>query len=163
MVINLTTRINKTTITHFKNSNMNDLANNKYLAKNIDLGLLIIRLAVGGLMLIHGISKLRYGIGPIEGMVEAAGLPTIFASGVYIGEVVAPLLIVLGIATRGAALIMFFNCFVAALMAHTGDLFSLNPMGGWAVELLGLYFFGALALIFTGGGKYAVSTKFIWD
>lgn len=142
---------------------MNDLANSKYLAKNIDLGLLIVRLAVGGLMLIHGISKLRYGIGPIEGMVESAGLPTIFAYGVYIGEFVAPLLIVLGIATRGAALIMFFNCLVATLMAHTGDLLSLSPMGGWAVELLGLYFFGALALIFTGGGKYAISTKYIWD
>lgn len=142
---------------------MKDLSTVKGLQRNIDLGLLIMRLAVGGMMIIHGISKLVYGVGPIEGMLEAAGLPTVFAYGVYVGEVIAPLLIILGFATRGAAAIMTFNCIVAAMMAHSGELLSLSPMGGWAVELLGLFLFGALALVFTGGGKYALSKKYIWD
>ncbi len=133
------------------------------LNKNNDLGLLILRLSVGGLMLLHGISKLIHGAGFIEQVVEGAGLPTFISYGVYVGEVLMPLLIILGIATRGAALIFAFNCLVAALLVHSNQIFSLNEQGGWNVELLGLFFFGAIVLIFTGGGKYAVSNKCIWD
>ena len=41
--------------------------------KNTDLGLLILRIAVGGLMLLHGIAKLN-GVSNIEGMLIATGL-----------------------------------------------------------------------------------------
>lgn len=135
----------------------------KNLGKNIDLGLLIIRLSVGGLMLLHGISKLIHGVGFIEQVVIDAGLPTFIAYGVYIGEVLVPLLIISGFGTRAAAAVLAFNCIVAALLVHSQDLFTLNDQGGWTVELLGLFFFGALALVFTGGGKYAISNKYIWD
>ena len=135
----------------------------KLLDRNIDLGLLILRLSVGGLMLLHGIYKLMNGIGGIEQQIVDMGMPRFFAYGVYMGEVVAPLLIILGIATRAASGIMIINCLVAMFMAHSSDIFSLGAQGGWAVELLGLYMFGALALLFTGGGKYALSKKYIWD
>lgn len=127
------------------------------------IGLFILRLSVGGMMLIHGIAKLMYGISPIEGMVTAAGMPAFFAYGVYIGEVLAPLLIILGVATRASALVFAINCLVAMYMAHASDIFSLSEHGGWAVELLGLYLFGAIALVFTGGGNIAVSKKHMWD
>lgn len=135
----------------------------KYFEKNIDLGLLILRISTGGLMLLHGIAKLQHGAGMIESMVIDAGLPSFIAYGVYVGEVIAPLLILLGVATRGAAVVFAGNCFVAALLAHSQEIFTLGAQGGWAVELLGLYFFGALALVFTGGGKYALSKKYLWD
>lgn len=135
----------------------------KYLEKNIDLGLLILRVSVGGLMLLHGLSKLFYGAGFIEQIVVAAGLPSFITYGVYVGEVIAPLLILLGYATRGAAVVFAGNCLVAALLVHSQEIFTLNAQGGWAVELLGLFFFGAVALIFTGGGKYALSNKYLWD
>lgn len=135
----------------------------KLLKKNTDLGLLVIRLSIGVLMLLHGIAKIQHGITPIEGMVEAAGMPTFIAYGVYVGEVLAPIFIILGFGTRLAALIFSYNCFFAATLAHVGDLFTLTATGGWAVELLGLYYFGALALVCTGGGKYALSNKYIWD
>ncbi|WP_321332373.1 DoxX family protein [uncultured Bacteroides sp.] len=135
----------------------------KYLEKNIDLGLLIIRLAVGGLMLFHGISKMIYGVGFIEQVVSGAGLPHFVTYGVYIGEVVAPIFIIGGLATRAAAGIFAFNCLVATLLVHTSMIFTLGAEGGWALELIGLYFFGAVALIFTGGGRYAISNKHIWD
>lgn len=144
-------------------SNIMKLLENKIFERNIDLGLLILRLSVGGLMLLHGISKLQHGISGIEGMVEAAGLPSFIAYGVYMGEVITPAFIILGLGTRAASLIFAFNCIVAALLAHAADIFTLSATGGWAVELLGLYFFGAVALVFTGGGKYALSRKFIWD
>lgn len=139
------------------------LLEHKIFERNTDLGLLIVRLSVGILMLLHGISKLQHGIGGIEGLTEAAGLPSFVAYGVYVGEVIVPIFIILGLGTRLAAAIFAFNCFTAAMLAHMGDIFTLNATGGWAVELLGLYFFGALALVFTGGGKYALSRKNIWD
>ena len=135
----------------------------KYLEKNIDLGLLILRISIGGLMLLHGIAKLQHGAGFIEQVVLDAGLPSFIAYGVYVGEVIAPLFILAGYGTRVASIIFAGNCLVAALLVHSQDIFTLNEQGGWTVELLGLFFFGAVALIFTGGGKYAISNKHIWD
>lgn len=115
------------------------------------------------MMLLHGIHKIFNGIGMIEQQITDLGLPVLFAYGVYVGEVIVPLLIILGIATRPAAFILAINCVVAMLMVHSADIPTLNEQGGWAVELLGLYLFGALALVFTGGGKYALSNKYWWD
>lgn len=135
----------------------------KLLEKNTDLGLLILRLSIGILMLMHGISKLMHGAGGIEQMLEGAGLPSFIAYGVYVGEVIAPLFIIFGFGTRIAAAIFAFNMIVAVGMAHADDIFTLSSSGGWTVELPALYFFGAVALIFTGAGKYAVSNKHLWD
>lgn len=133
------------------------------LDRNNNLGLFILRVSLGVLMLLHGVSKLIYGIGFIEQVVIDAGLPAFVAYGVYIGEIVVPILLILGYATRVSALILAVNCVFAASLVHMNELFTLSPQGGWAVELLGLFFFGALALVFTGGGKYALSHKYIWD
>ncbi len=135
----------------------------KYLEKNIDLGLLILRISIGGLMLLHGIAKLQHGAGFIEQVVVGAGLPSFIAYGVYVREVIAPLFILFGYGTRIASVIFAGNCLVAALLVHAQDIFTLNEQGGWTVELLGLFFFGAVVLIFTGGGKYAISNKHLWD
>jgi putative oxidoreductase len=131
--------------------------------RNPDLGLLILRLSLGILMLLHGIAKLIHGTGFIESVVTSAGLPAFVAYGVYIGEIVAPLLIIFGYGTRVAALVYAFTMIVAVGLVHPNEIFALNATGGWGVELPGLYFFGALALVFTGAGKYALSTKHPWD
>ncbi len=133
------------------------------MKKNNDLGLLIIRISIGLLMLLHGISKLIFGIDFIKGMLSGMGLPEFFAYGVLVGEVLAPIFLLAGYRARIAAAIYSINCIVAMLMAHSGDFFSLNDYGGWAVELLGLYLFGAVAIFFTGAGKFAVSKSNKWD
>lgn len=130
--------------------------------KNPDLGLLILRIAVGALMLLHGIAKLG-DVSFIEGMLSAKGLPSILAYGVYITEIVAPLLIVVGYRTRLAASVFIFGTLFAFFLVHTADLFLLNENGGWQLELLGLYTFGALTLFLTGGGKMALSSSNTWD
>ncbi|MFT4070372.1 MAG: DoxX family protein [Dysgonamonadaceae bacterium] len=135
----------------------------KLLEKNTDLGILIIRLTLGLLMLLHGFSKLMHGIGFIEQVVEQAGLPHFISYGVFIGEIIAPAFILIGLATRAAALVYSFNMLVATLLVHTSMVFTLGAEGGWALELQGLYCFMALALAFMGGGKYAVSNKYLWD
>jgi putative oxidoreductase len=136
---------------------------NKLLARNIDLGLLILRLSVGILIFLHGIFKLQDGIVSIEGLVTAHGLPSFLAYGVYVGEVIAPIFIILGLGTRLAAFILSYNCAIAVTLAHLAQFFTLNESGGWSLELLGLYYCGALVLVCTGGGKYALSSKYIWD
>ncbi|CAM4307761.1 DoxX family protein [Flavobacterium terrigena] len=131
--------------------------------KNNDLGLLIFRLSLGLLMLLHGIAKLTHGVDFLGDMFKNLGLPSFLAYSVYIGEVIAPVLIVIGYRTKLAAIVFAFTMVVAVGMAHSADIFSLSETGGWALELQGLYFFGALALFFTGAGKYAASTNSKWD
>ncbi len=134
------------------------------MRKNNDFGLLILRLAVGFLMLFHGIAKLGGGLEFISGMLEGKGLPGFIAYGVLIGEILAPLLIIIGFRTRIGALLLAINCLVAVLLVHTAVIPKLNEQtGGWALELIGLYFFGSLALFFTGGGNLAASKNNKWD
>jgi putative oxidoreductase len=122
--------------------------------ENTDLGKLIVRLTLGGLLLFHGIAKLLNGIGFIEGQLASHGLPTILAYGVYIGEVIAPLMVILGYQTRIGALIIVFNMIVAIALVHGHQLLTLSSNGGWALELQGFFLFTALALIFLGPGRY---------
>lgn len=121
---------------------------------NADLGKLIVRLTLGGLLLFHGIAKLLNGIGFIEGQLASHGLPTILAYGVYIGEIIAPLMVILGYQTRIGALIIVFNMIVAIALVHGHQLLTLSSNGGWALELQGFFLFTALALIFLGPGRY---------
>lgn len=128
-----------------------------------DTGKLVLRLTVAGLMLFHGVAKLMTGVDPIMGMLAAVGLPGFIAYGVYVGEVVAPIMMIIGFRTRIAAAIMAATMVVAVALAHMGDLLAINQFGGWAVELQAFFFFGAIAVFFLGAGKMAVSKSNSWD
>lgn len=130
---------------------------------NIDAGLLTWRLTLGILMILHGIHKLIYGIDFIEGLFTELGLPKFFAWGIYVGEIVAPLLLIIGFRTKIAALILAFTMATAVWMVHLEDIFLLAASGAWAIEAAALFLFGSVGLVFTGGGKYALSTKNKWD
>ena len=126
--------------------------------KSDALGKLFLRLTLGLLMLFHGISKLMNPVRTVEsmgGLLTAAGLPTYLAYGVFIGEVLAPLLIVLGIYSRIGGLIVVINMVFAVLLAHSAQLLTLTKNGGWALELQGFYLLTGLALFFLGSGKIA--------
>jgi putative oxidoreductase len=121
-----------------------------------DVAKLLLRLAVGGLMLFHGISKVRHGISGISGLVVAHGLPHAFAYAAYIGELLAPLAVLFGVFTRAGAALIAIDMLFAVWLAHMADLFHLGKTGGYALELEALYFLGALALMSLGAGRYAV-------
>ncbi len=125
---------------------------------NADLGKLILRLTLGGLLLFHGISKLLNGTGFIEGLLTSHGIPAFFAYGVFIGELLAPLMVILGYHTRIGALLIVFNMLVAFALAHTHQLLKIGGGGGWALELQGFFLFTALALIFLGPGRYKLKS-----
>lgn len=132
--------------------------------RNSDLGLLLLRLTVGGLMLFHGVHKLIHGVSFIEGMLQGLGLPGFIAYFSLAAELLASILIVIGAWTRVAAVVMVGNMAVAILMAHLPVIFSVDPgTGGWAIELPMLYLLGAAVLCFTGGGKYALTKGQITD
>ncbi len=116
-------------------------------------GVLLLRLTVAGLMLFHGLGKLGSGLGPIESMLAGAGVPSWFAYGVIVGEVIAPLMVLAGVLVRPAALLIAFNMIVAVALVHTAQLFTIGKMGGYALELQAFYFFGALAIALLADGK----------
>jgi putative oxidoreductase len=124
-----------------------------------DWGKLLLRLSVGGLMLFHGIHKLNNGTAGITEMLVANNLPEAMVYGVYVGEIVAPLLLLAGMFTRIAGLIVAFNMGVALLLGHSADLMAVSEHGGSAVELQMLYLMGALALACMGGGKLSVNKR----
>ncbi|MDH6160922.1 putative oxidoreductase [Leclercia adecarboxylata] len=137
------------------------IAVNEKLTRD-DTGKLLLRLAVGGLMLFHGLHKAIDGVDGIAGMLVAKGLPGFIAYGVLVGEVIAPILIILGILTRPAALVLAFTMVVAWLMVGTGKTFALDAVGAWAIESLVYFFVGALAVAFLGAGRYAVVRDPAW-
>jgi len=120
-----------------------------------DVGKLILRVTLGLLILLHGIAKVTGGVGPIVGMVQGAGVPAAFGYLVYVGEVLAPLLLIVGLWSRLAALVIAVNMAVAVALAHGEQLFALGKQGGWALELQGMYFFTALALVLVGAGRFS--------
>ena len=115
------------------------------------------------MLLLHGFAKISNGFAGIKGMLAGMGLPEFLAYGALVGEVVAPLLLIVGLLTRPAAAVIAFNMLVAVAIAHCRDVFSLSPMGGWAIELPMLFFFPAVALVFTGGGKYIIASRTCLD
>ena len=135
----------------------------KDFMRDQDFGLLVLRVSTGGLLLFHGFSKLINGVGPIGGMLTAMGLPSFIAYGTLLVELVAAMFIVFGLWTRAAAVAVAFNMVIAILMVHVSQIFTLSPQGGWAIELPMLYLLPALALAFTGGGRYAITRNDIFS
>lgn len=88
----------------------------KDFLRSTDFGLLLLRIALGGLMLFHGMHKLIYGVGFIGDMLAAIGLPSFIAYGSLLAELVASLMIICGIWTRLASVVFAGNMVVAILM-----------------------------------------------
>ena len=122
-------------------------------------GKLILRLTLGVLMLFHGYSKITKGVSGIEGMLQGMSLPAWVAYGVYIGEVIAPLLIIFGFYARVGGLIIAVNMVFAIALSHSKQLLDLSKSGGWALELQGFFLLTALVVMLIGPGRYAINNR----
>jgi len=123
-----------------------------------DLGKLILRLAVAGLLIFHGIAKLKSGVGWMAGPLGAAHLPFALSYGVYVAEILAPVLLILGIFTRPAAAVIAFDLFMAMALVVKARVFTINERGGGLGGEVELFFMlTAVAIAFLGSGRYAVS------
>lgn len=123
-----------------------------------DIAKLLLRLSVGILMLFHGVHKLINGIGGIKGMLASAGFPEFMAYGVYVGELIVPLFIILGVYARVASGVLAFTMLMAIYLAH-GFSFALTKHGSLAMETPLLFLVMSLLVILLGSGKYAINSK----
>jgi putative oxidoreductase len=123
-----------------------------------DVGKLTLRLTLGVLMLFHGVHKILYpaALGFIGGKLADLGLPHGMAYLVYIGEVVAPIMLILGVYSRIGGLLVVINMIFALILVHATQLLALGKSGGWAVELEGVYLLCGLTVLMLGSGKVAI-------
>ena len=121
---------------------------------------LILRIVLGVTVLLHGIHKLTAGVDWLDGMLVNEGLPTFFKYGVYVGEVIAPLLLIAGWYSRIGAWLIAVNMLFAIGLTGGSELFAINPKsGGLAIELEYMLMFTAIALGLLGPGRYAFNQK----
>lgn len=122
-----------------------------------DWGKLLLRWSIGVLLLLHGIAKMKNGVAWMAGPLSAAGLPFYVAYGAYVGEVIAPILLIAGKYARLAGLVVAFHMMMAIILVRRRDLFAINQGGGWAIELEALFLLGGLAIFLLGSGRYSLS------
>lgn len=124
-----------------------------------DIAKLLLRLSVGIMMFFHGIEKIIHGISGVKQLTLNAGLPEFLAYGVYIGEVVVPIFIILGLYARVASVFLALNMVMAIFLAYRGSLFALGEHGAPVIELPFFYLVLSVAIFLLGSGKYSVNSK----
>jgi putative oxidoreductase len=120
------------------------------------IGLLILRLGVGGYMLTHGWGKLQMLIaGDFESFGDPIGLgkaPSLVLA--TSAEFFCAILVMVGLATRFAAVPLVITMAVAAFVVHANDPWIMGQ--GLSKEPAMLYLIPFLALIFTGAGRFSI-------
>lgn len=118
------------------------------------IGFALLRIIPSAMMLfVHGIGKFQKLIAGDFAFADPIGIgqaPSLFLA--VIGEVVAPILIIVGFKTRFAAIPAFITMFVAAFVQHGADPFTKK-------ELAILYAVIFLVIGLIGPGKYSLDRK----
>ncbi|MGE5244824.1 MAG: DoxX family protein [Betaproteobacteria bacterium] len=122
-----------------------------------DAGKLLLRLALATILLFHGVYKIGHGVEWIKPRLAQVGLPGALAYGTYVAEVIAPVLLLLGVQARAAALVIAFEMVMAIGLVLRHQVFALSSTagGGWAIELQVLLLAAAASVACLGAGRYA--------
>ena len=126
----------------------------------MDIGLLVLRVCLGGMLMAHGMQKLfGYFGGPgISGFAKyltSLGFapPTFFAYFTGCTELLGGFLLVIGLFTRGAAAWLFiFMCIIIFKVHFSNGFFMQNNGFEYPLIIASV----CLALALMGGGRYAV-------
>lgn len=125
------------------------------MSTSANAALLILRIALGATMLLHGIQKLTTtGIGGVQEMLAGMGVPLAKVAGAALPfvEIVAGALLIVGLFTRVAAALLAVVSLGAMFTVHfTAGFFAQD--GGYEFVLV-LALLG-IALVLTGGGRWA--------
>lgn len=114
------------------------------------LGLLILRASFSLMMLTHGFPKLMKLVEGNTGFADPLGigsLPTLILA--VVGELICPVLVLIGYKTKYSALPVIATMTVAAFVVHAKDALAHK-------ELALLYLVGFVAVALLGGGKYSL-------
>ncbi|MFV0480455.1 MAG: DoxX family protein [Campylobacteraceae bacterium] len=125
---------------------------------NVDLGKLLVRITVAVMMLPHGITKLPFfwGLSQASGTLVKSGLPGSLAFTAYIGEIIGPLLILIGYKAKFGAVLVIITMVFAIILTSGTSLFGLDAYGGFKGEKQLLYIVASFAIIYLGSGKYSL-------
>ncbi len=118
-----------------------------------------LRVALGIIFLWHGWDKVfRTGIEGVSGFLSSLGFPmaTLFAYILSYGEIIAGILLILGLFTYVAAKYAAIVAFVAFVTVHMGNGFSISE-GGY--EFIMLIFAVSVSIGLTGPGAYSLDEK----
>lgn len=123
------------------------------LSNLTNFGLLLLRVAFSGMIITHGIPKLlKIANGDMEfGDPIGIGAPLSLILAI-LGEVLFPILIIIGFKTRLSAIPVMITMGVAAFIVHAND-----PLGTKELAILYLIAFTSIALL--GPGKYSIDKK----
>ena len=118
-----------------------------------DIGLAVLRILPSAFLLSHGIPKLQKLLNGDFEFADPIGIgatPSLFLA--VIGEVICPILVIIGYKTRWATLPILILMAVAAFIVHGSD-----PFGRKELALLYLVCFAVIMLL--GPGRYSIDKK----
>jgi len=134
----------------------------------VSIGLLILRIGIGGYLITHGLGKVQMLLaGGADKFGDPIGMgSTISLALVTMSEFLCALLIILGLATRLAAVPVVISMAVAAFVIHAGDPWTMGAAANaffsgasktwFSKEPALLYLIPFLSLVFTGGGRLSI-------
>ena len=124
-----------------------------------DLGKLVLRVSVAFLILLHGIAKMRHGLGDVADAMARLHLPVWVGNLIYVGEVLAPLMMIVGFWTRPAAALVAATMFVALVAGHPREVFVMTDHGGLLLEVQWMFMLAAAASALLGAGRYSIGGR----
>ena len=124
------------------------------LDQSADIGALVLRIGFVATFFMHGLDKLRNGLGQGVQDLIRGGLPGELMYFSYISEVLAPILIWLGVLTRLSTLTVMATMITILVVLPFPA--GLGVHGEWTFEVQLLYLVVALTLFFIGPGRYRV-------
>lgn len=134
----------------------------KILATQNSLSPLIARLALGIVILPHGVQKVTAFTATMSFFTETMGIPTLLALLVVLTEFLGALGLIFGLLSRVCALGIAVIMMVAIFMVHLPHGFFMNWQGnqsgeGFEFHLLAIGL--ALIVIIQGGGAFSIDKK----
>ncbi len=121
----------------------------------MNFGLLVLRVGLGSLMVMHGFQKCKIilsgGAGQWLDPIGLGGATSLYLA--TFAELCCAILVILGLFTRSASLMLAFTMFVAAFVFLKNSPWDTR-------ELAVVFFVGFSALFFLGGGEYSLSRLF---
>lgn len=128
----------------------------RFLDRLQPLGLLVLRLALGAIMIGHGYGKVFGGLHKHAEFVASLGIPAWMAYLSAAAEFLGGILLVAGLLTRLAAFAVCINMLVAIFKVHLHN--GLLGQGGYQFPLALAAM--AFSLIFTGAGPVSLDWVF---
>lgn len=126
-----------------------------------DVAFLAVRVSAGGLLALHGLSKLRMGTEGFANGLAQKGLPapTLLAYAATLSELVGGALVLVGLFTRPAAASLFVTMTVAWVTTHAHQVKLVGTGGGVGFEYPFFLSVVFLALTLSGGGRFSLDRR----